>query len=70
MRIIYVERGMSQEHLTIVTLFVTWGKLAETQFPDYVGALQKEKFVLKQPYRWVVLGTSHLNEPIKFCRYV
>ena len=27
---------MSQEHLTIVTLFVTWGKLAETRFPDYV----------------------------------
>ena len=36
----------------------------------FSGALQKEKFVLKQPYRWVVLGTSHLNEPLKFCRYV
>ena len=29
------------------------------------GALQKEKIVLKQPYHWVILGTSHLNEPIK-----
>ena len=34
------------------------------------GALQKEKFVLKQPYRWVVLGTSNLNELIRVCRYV
>ena len=33
---------MSQEHLTIITLFVTWGKLAETRFPDYVGMHYEE----------------------------
>ena len=27
---------MSQEHLTIFILFVTWVKLDETRFPDYV----------------------------------
>ena len=63
---------MSQDHLTIITLFVTWGKLAETRFPDYVRGLTRlaRGFAVRIFPKWECVSRSLLDMAISHSRLV